>query len=229
MPSKIQRTKQCHSLRIEYAGQGVNSFPIEPSEILHGWHRDFEISDKSTLEQLSSTILQILAWDQDHLYEFRIGDRIHAYFGEDEQFVDAIAPCVSCDISMHLLGLAPTECFAYIFDFGDYHKFRVTVLDVQPLPSGKKVPALLSYKGKNIVQYPGTMSKKEARTFEERPPAIGPLEPRGNSWRIRFVRATDREILTEWRKSKDRTLWLAEGGHRAGKLEPSPRGYRKES
>jgi transposase len=207
MPSKIQRTKQCHSLRIEYAGQGVNSFPIEPSDLLHGWHRDFEISDKTTLEQLSSTILQILAWDQDHLYEFRIGDRIHAYFGEDEQFVDAIAPCVSCDIPMHLLGLAPTDSFAYVFDFGGYHTFRVTVLDVQPLPSGKKVPALLSYKGKNIVQYPGTMSKREARTFEQKPPAIGPLEPRGNSWRIRFVRATDREILTEWRKSKDKTLW----------------------
>jgi transposase len=33
------------------------------------------------------------------------------------------------------------------------------------------------------------------------------LEPRGNGRRIRFVRATDREILKEWRKSKDRTLW----------------------
>ena len=137
MPSKIQRTKQCHSLRIEYAGQGVNSFPLEPSDLLPGWHRDFEISDKTTLEQLSSTILQILAWDRDHLYEFRIGDRIHGYFGEDEQFVDAIAPFVSCDIPMHLLGLAPTDSFAYVFDFGDYHTFRVTVLDVQPLPSGK--------------------------------------------------------------------------------------------
>jgi transposase len=207
MPSKIQRTKQCHSLRIEYAGQGVNSFPIEPSDLFPAWHRDFEISDKTTLEQLSSTILQILAWDRDHLYEFRIGDRIHGYFGEDEQFVDAIAPCVSCDIPMHLLELAPTDSFAYVFDFGDYHTFRVTVLDIQPLPSGKKVPALLSYKGKNIVQYPGMMSKREARTFQQKPPAIGPLEPRGNSWRIRFVRASDREILTEWRKSKDKTLW----------------------
>src|SRR5687767_7588539 len=65
MPSKIQRTKQCHSLRIEYAGQGVNSFPIEPSDLFPAWHRDFEISDKTTLEQLSSTILQILAWDRD--------------------------------------------------------------------------------------------------------------------------------------------------------------------
>ena len=209
MPSKIriQRPKQCHSLRIEYAGQRVNPLPIELSDLIPSWHRDFEISAKTTLEQLSSTILQILDWDGDHLYEFRIGDRVYAYFGEDEQFVDAITPCVSCDIPIHLLGLASTDNFTYLFDFGDCHTFRITVLDIHPLPSGKKVPALLSHKGKNLIQYPGTMGKTEARTFEQKPPALGLLEPRKNAWRIRFVRAADRTILTEWRQSKDMTLW----------------------
>jgi transposase len=207
MPNRIQRTKQCYSLRIEYAGQRANALPLEPNDLFPGWHRDFEVSDKTTLEQLSSTILQILDWDRDHLYEFRIGDRVHVDFGEDEQFVDAIAPCVSCDIPMHLLGLAPSENFTYLFDFGDCHTFRITVLGIQPLPIGKKVPALLSYKGKNIIQYPGTMSKTEARAFEHKPPALGPLEPRRHRWRIRFVRAADREILTEWRKSNEKKLW----------------------
>jgi transposase len=207
MPSKTQRTKHWYSLRIEYAGQRINPFPLEPSDLVPGWHRDFEISDKTTLEQLSSTILQILDWDRDHLYEFRIGDRVHAGFGEDEQFVDVIAPCVSCDIPMHLLRLARTDTFVYVFDFGDCHTFRVTVLAAQPLPSEKNVPALLSYKGKNIIQYPGTMNNTEARIFQQKPPALGPLQPRRNSWRIRFVRAADRKILTEWRKSRDKTLW----------------------
>jgi hypothetical protein len=162
-------------LRIEYAGQRVNPLPIEPIDLVPTWRRDFEISDKTTLEQLSSTILQVLAWDPDHLYEFRIGERVYAYFGEDELFVDTITPCVSCDIPIHLLGLAPTNDFAYFFDFGDCHTFRITVLDVQPLPRGKKVPQLLSYKGKNIAQYPGTMSKVELRAFEQKPPVVGPL------------------------------------------------------
>lgn len=157
MRSKIQRTKQCLSLRLEYAGQKLTPFPIEPSDLLPGWHREFEVSDTTTLEQLSSAILQILDWDRDHLYEFRIADRVHVDFGDDEQFVDAIAPCVSCDIPMHLLGLTPADNFAYLFDFGDCHSFRVTVLDIEPLSIGKRVPTLLSYKGKNIIQYPGTM------------------------------------------------------------------------
>jgi transposase len=207
MRSKIQRTKHCLSLRLEYAGQKLTPFPIEPSDLLPGWHREFEVSDATTLEQLSSAILQILDWDRDHLYEFRIGDRVHADFGDDEQFVDAIAPCVSCDIPMHLLGLAPAGTFAYLFDFGDCQTFRVTVQDIAPLSIGRRVPTLLSYKGKNIIQYPGTMSKAEARTFEHRPPALGPLEPRRYRWRIRFVRAADREILTEWRQSNDKKLW----------------------
>jgi hypothetical protein len=205
MGGETTRTKQSVSLRLEYAGQRANALPLEPSGLFPGWHRDFEISDKTTLEQLSSTILQILDWDRDHLYEFRIGDRVHVDFGDDEQFVDAIAPCVSCDIPMYLLGLAPNNHFTYLFDFGDCHTFRITILGIQP--TGKKLPALLSYKGKNIIQYPGTMSKPEAHAFEQKPPTVGPLEPRRYRWRIRFVRAADHEILTEWRQSNDKKLW----------------------
>src|SRR5262249_32678155 len=62
-------------------------------------------------------------------------------------------------------------------------------------------------KGKNIIQYPGTMSKTRARAFGQKPPTLGPMEPHRNSSRIRFVRANDREILSEWRKSKDKALW----------------------
>jgi transposase len=172
-----------------------------------GWHRDFEISDKTTLEQLSLIILHILDWDCAHLYEFRIGQRVHAYLGEDEQFVDVDCPCVSCDIPVRLLGLAPAASFTYIFDFGDYHVFRITVLDVQPVSDGKKLPALLSHKGKNIVQYSGTMTKGKQRAFEEKPPAVGLLEPGRDRWRIRFVRVADRKILKEWRESNNKALW----------------------
>lgn len=207
VPSKTQSTKQCYSLRIEYAGQRINAVPLEPRDLFPDWHRDFEVSDRATLEQLSSTILRILDWDQNHLYEFRISDRIHADFGEDDLFVDTLAPCVSCDIPMYLLGLAPTAHFVYVYDFGDLHTFLLTVLDVQSMPSGKKVSELLSHKGKNIVQYPGTLSKVEKETFEQKTPALGPPEPQRNKWRIRFVRAADREILTEWRKSTDKALW----------------------
>jgi hypothetical protein len=102
MATRVQRTKQCCSLRIEYAGQRADALPLQPTDLVAGWHRDFTISDKTTLEQLSSTILQILDWDRDHLCEFRIGDSVHVDFGEDEQLMDAIAPCLSCDVPLHL-------------------------------------------------------------------------------------------------------------------------------
>jgi hypothetical protein len=93
--------------------------------------------------------------------------------------------------------LAPAASFTYIFDFGDYHVFRITVLDVPPVPDGKKLPALLSHQGKNIIQYPGTMTKSEARAFEKKPPVVDVLAPGRDRWRISFVRICDRKILTE--------------------------------
>jgi transposase len=207
MTRRGKQSNKCYALRLECASDAVGTFQPESSGILPGWHRDFEISDKTTLEQLSLIILHILGWDFDHLYEFRIGERVHAYHGGDEQFVDVDYPCLSCDIPVRLLGLTPSASFTYIFDFGDYHVFRITVLDVQPVPDGKKLPALLSHKGKNIVQYPGTMTEREARAFDENPPVVE-VPPLGRDrWRISFVRVSDRKILTEWRKSNNKTLW----------------------
>jgi hypothetical protein len=37
--------------------------------------------------------------------------------------------------------------------------------------------------------------------------AGAPLEPHRDSWRIEFISAEDRRLLTEWRRSKDKSLW----------------------
>jgi hypothetical protein len=51
------------------------------------------------------------------------------------------------------------------------------------------------------------MSKREARAFEEKRPVVDVLAPSRDRWRISFVRASDRKILTEWRESNNKTLW----------------------
>ena len=48
---------------------------------------------------------------------------------------------VSCDIPIRLLGLSVADVFAYIFDFGDYHTFRITVLDIQSAANAQFEPA----------------------------------------------------------------------------------------
>src|SRR6266446_1718917 len=64
-----------------------------------------------------------------------------------------------------------------IFDYGDYHVFRITVLDVRPAAGPQSTPKLLSYMGTNIIQYPGTLRKADARAFEKRIPSVKRPEP----------------------------------------------------
>jgi hypothetical protein len=62
-----RHTSHILKLRIQYRGR----YPRDPEFVLPNWHRDFEIADKTTLEQLATIILQILGWSEDHLYEFK--------------------------------------------------------------------------------------------------------------------------------------------------------------
>jgi hypothetical protein len=199
-----------YTLRLEYAPQVAGDLPIKDEDILPNWSREFTVLGRNTLEQLSDIIMGMLGWDQDHLYEFRIADRVYAhmvFFGENDLFVDSKNPCVSCDIRIGLLGFSAGDVFTYIFDFGDYHTFRIMVLDIRAESVVQIVPALISYQGKNIIQYPGTMRKAEARVVENRPPTMAAPEPSRDPHRIRFVRGPDRKTLEEWRKSNDKKLW----------------------
>ena len=81
------------------------------------------------------------------------------------------------------------------------------MLDIRPATTTEAVPALLSYRGKNIVQYPGFMGKAEARTFRNRTPRVVVPEPAHDRFRIRFIRDTDGSVLREWRASNDKTHW----------------------
>ena len=113
-----------YSLRIEYAPGAAGNFPIKDADLWANWSREFTVSGKYTLEQLSGVVIDILDWDPFHLYEFRIQDQVYAYMmfmSEDDLFVDAQNSCVSCDIPIRLLGLAPSDTFAYIFDYGHNH------------------------------------------------------------------------------------------------------------
>ncbi len=211
MAASLSSATPTYSLRIEYVRDAFADLPINEWDLLPNWSRDFRVSGKTTLEQLSEVILNILDWDSLHLYEFRIDNKVYAQMvfpSEDDLFVEAENPCVSCDVPIRLLGLAASDTFAYIFDYGDYRVFRITVLEVRSAVRLQSTPKLVSHTGENIIQYPGTLRQADARAFQKRIPSVRRPEPSSRyKWRIRFIRGVDKEILDEWRASNDKKLW----------------------
>jgi|GEM_PF-1423954 len=225
--ASTHRLSTTYVFRIEYAiasrgmnrrtsalDQQIHELPphlsIVDSDLCPNWSREFTSLGKHTLEQLSDIILKVLGWDRCHLYEFKIKDRLHAHLvllDEDVLFVDAEDQCLSCDIPIRLLGLAIGDVFTYTYDFGDYQHFRVSVLDIHPTPDGEIVPALISCKGKNIIQYPGQMEKGEARELQKKILIVSPPEPARDRFRIRFITAADADLLNKWRGSNNRKHW----------------------
>lgn len=192
---------------LEFRMQYRRQYPGDPEFVLPNWYRDFAIADKATLEQLAAIILQILGWVEDHLYEFQIKGRCYVNFGDDGDYVvDAKDECVSCAVPMHLISLSRGDAFEFIFDFGELHTFRLTVTAIYPLKDSS-TPRVLSYRGKNILQYPWMLSRQQARAAQGRQPSVGrPGDPK-DRWRIRFVREQDKRQLVAWRESNDKRLW----------------------
>jgi transposase len=188
----------------------ARNLSITEAEIKPSWSREFTVLGRNTLEQLNEIILHILGWDRNHLYEFRIADRLYAhmvFLEEDDLFVVAGDPIVSCDIRIRHLGLSIGDVFTYIFHFGNYHTFRLTLLDIRPPSTTEAVPALLSYQGKNIIQYPDIMSKVDAIAFGNKAPTIVAPEPARDRFRVRFITDADESVLREWRASNNKTHW----------------------
>lgn len=202
---RARRTSHILKLRIQYRGR----YPRDTEFVLPNWYRDFEIADQTTLEQLAGIILQILGWSEDHLYEFRVKHCHYVNFGNDDDYVvDAKDACVSCAVPMHLIDFTRGDSFEFIFDVGEPHTFRLTVVAIYPLTFKRSsIPGVLSYRGKNILQYPGVLSRQAACAARSRQPTVGhPGRPK-DRWRIRFVRQEDKQQLVEWRKSNDKRLW----------------------
>lgn len=221
-----RRVSLTFTLRIEYASSptvavDVSSaadkasylaptLSITESAIKPDWSREFTVIGRHTLEQLNEIILHILGWDREHLFEFRIADRVYAhmvFLNEDDLFVDAEKPCVSCHIPIRRIGLSEGDVFAYIYDFGDYHIFRITVIGIRTTSTAESVPILLSYRGENIIQYPGTMSDADELMFRNLAPTIAAPEVVRDQFRVRFIRESDGLTLREWRASNNKTHW----------------------
>lgn len=209
-----RRAPNALTFRLEYFPDQIGALPAGDSRPtpLKNWDRVFVISDRLTLEQFASVMIDLLAWDEDHLYEFHIADTVYVHMGDpdcsDFFVVDAVNPCVSCAIRLHYLNLSPSTTFDFVFDFGRCHLFRLTLLEASPHRGDKPLPFLVSHRGKNLHQYSGEISGRDRRRIEENTPTINRVRSCGNtSSVVRFVRAEDHATLLKWRESNDKRLW----------------------
>ena len=61
---------------------------------------------------------------------------------------------MSADIATGAFAFRKGQKFAYLFDFGDDHRFEIEVVDFGEVEKGKKYPVLLDSKGDSPEQYP---------------------------------------------------------------------------
>ena len=76
-----RRAANALTFRLEYFPDQIGALPAGDSRPtpLKNWDRVFVISDRLTLEQFASVIIDLLAWDEDHLYEFHIADTVYVH------------------------------------------------------------------------------------------------------------------------------------------------------
>jgi len=223
----VGKKRQAYLLRLRYLGRSESDFPYADT-----WHRDLAISATSTLEDLSQIILSVLGWDDCHLYYFTVGDRIRAWLGSDSLVVDERmfnGVFYSAAIPLGRLDLQQGSSFTYSYDFGDKQRFLIEITKTDRMEDGGQLPLLVSQRGAPPVQYPDLSKSgglQEAwRETEEAFSQEGlstcrstshvepgtPIAYSGSGlddrWRVRFIIGTDRDVLEEWRRSRDRGQW----------------------
>lgn len=121
--------------------------------------RTVELKASDALSDLASSILDAFGWDHDHLYEFALSGDIR-----DRRFVvpEGDAPFAEDAESLNLplgrLGFPKGHTFLFRYDFGDDHRFRVTVVDIQDhARPGEKYPRVVARIGEDPEQYPSSL------------------------------------------------------------------------
>ena len=118
-----------------------------------GIWRKIELKAEQTLEDLHDLIQDALGWDDNHLYSFFMDNKF--YSKEDMEYTRPSNPegRKTADIKAGVFGFKKGQKFAYLFDFGDEHRFEIEVVNFGTVQKGKKYPVLLESKGKSPEQY----------------------------------------------------------------------------
>lgn len=127
--------------------QGTHIFNVQLGQL----RSRIALPAHATLDDLASTILHVLDFTSDHLYEFTYRNR----FGAEEHVVHPFMderPRTD-EVAIGELPLAEGQTMLFVYDFGDWWEILLTLEAVAPGTSLKK-PQVLETKGSPPIQYP---------------------------------------------------------------------------
>jgi len=105
------------------------------------------------LQDLASAILDAYDFDYDHLYEFSYRDRFGREASVSHPYMDE-GPWVT-EVRVGDVPLAVGERMGFLYDFGDWWQFTLTLEQVDPPDPSISEPVLLAWEGEAPEQYPG--------------------------------------------------------------------------
>lgn len=111
------------------------------------------VPGSATLHEVSSTILDTVTFDRDHLYRFTYKDP----FGHQqsvnirERFSD---PPYADEVRIGDLPLQEGEQMVYLYDFGDHWEFDLHLQEIAPEGLTAETPTVLDFHGDAPEQYP---------------------------------------------------------------------------
>lgn len=129
-----------------------------------GTWRKIELKSAQTLVKLHEAIQKYFEWDNDHLYSFYMDNQFNRR--KRDYNMEFTCPFESegmktANVKVGVFKFEKGQKFAYLFDFGDCHRFEIEVIDFGKVEKSKQYPFLVDSKGEAPEQYPDYESDDE--------------------------------------------------------------------
>lgn len=141
-----QQVMQLPKVKVEH---GLYVFKVALNNKI--WRR-IAIRDDATLYTFSDFILDSMEFDDDHLHEFTYRNAIGREISVTHP--DADSDLSTEEVQVGELGLTVGRVMTYVFDFGDWWEFQITLEAIKPNDDAIKVGQILEIHGEAPPQYP---------------------------------------------------------------------------
>jgi hypothetical protein len=142
--------QRSHGLAPISSRDGTFVFKVSLNDI---W-RVIAIPARQTVERLADTILKSVKFDDEHLWDFRLEDRLGGNLIITRPYMDREAEAHGADeVLIRDLPLAIGESMSYTYDYGDNWKFDVKLVRVDDPQPKFKAPRVIGSHGKAPSQY----------------------------------------------------------------------------